>query len=99
MNDETVTAKLANAKVLSEVNSKDYDAIFYIGGHGPVVDLAFDPVNAKLASEVRRNNYTHQCKASLTKARLIVLAGWKSRGCSLSWACVRCRTPNIAPQR
>ena len=53
MNDETVTAKLANAKVLSEVNSKDYDAIFYIGGHGPVVDLAFDPVNAKLASEVR----------------------------------------------
>jgi len=53
LNDETVTAKLANAKVLSEVNSKDYDAIFYIGGHGPVVDLAFDPVNAKLASEVR----------------------------------------------
>lgn len=28
------------------------DAIFYVGGHGPVLDLASDPVNAKLASEV-----------------------------------------------
>lgn len=47
-----MTSKLASAKKLSEVNPKDYDAIFYIGGHGPVVDLAVDPVNAKLASEV-----------------------------------------------
>ncbi|KAF7352839.1 putative chaperone protein HSP31 [Mycena venus] len=30
---------------------KDYDAIFYVGGHGPVIDLAVDPVNIKLASE------------------------------------------------
>ncbi|KAH8834857.1 class I glutamine amidotransferase-like protein [Flagelloscypha sp. PMI_526] len=43
--------KLANAKVLSEVKASDYDAIFYAGGHGPVIDLAFLPENAKLASE------------------------------------------------
>ena len=29
----------------------DYDAVFYVGGHGPVIDLASDPVNAKLASQ------------------------------------------------
>lgn len=32
--DETVKSKLASAKKLSEVNSKDYDVIFYVGGHG-----------------------------------------------------------------
>ncbi|KAJ7496865.1 ThiJ/PfpI [Mycena latifolia] len=49
--DETVKSKLASAKSLSAVSAKDYDAIFYIGGHGPVIDLAVDPVNIKLASE------------------------------------------------
>ncbi|KAJ6487868.1 ThiJ/PfpI [Mycena sanguinolenta] len=49
--DETVKSKLASAKKLSEVNSKDYDAVFYVGGHGPVIDLAVDPINIKLASE------------------------------------------------
>jgi putative intracellular protease/amidase len=52
LKDETVKDKLANAKKLSDINVKDYSAIFYIGGHGPVIDLATDPVNIKLASEV-----------------------------------------------
>jgi putative intracellular protease/amidase len=43
--------KLAKAKKLSEVRAKDYDAIFYIGGHGPVFDLASDPLNDLLSSE------------------------------------------------
>jgi len=51
LNDPTVKAKLAGAKKLSDVASEDYDAIFYIGGQGPVLDLASDPVNAKLASQ------------------------------------------------
>ncbi|KAF7351275.1 ThiJ/PfpI [Mycena sanguinolenta] len=49
--DETVKSKLASAKKLSEINSKDYDAVFYPGGHGPVMDLPVDPINIKLASE------------------------------------------------
>ncbi|KAJ6509870.1 class I glutamine amidotransferase-like protein [Mycena vitilis] len=49
--DETAKDKLAKAKKLTEVNVKDYDAVFYVGGHGPVLDLAVDPVNIKLASE------------------------------------------------
>ncbi|KAE9410431.1 class I glutamine amidotransferase-like protein [Gymnopus androsaceus JB14] len=51
LKDETVKAKLASAKKLSDVDAKDYDAIFYVGGHGPVLDLATDPVNIKLASD------------------------------------------------
>ncbi|KAK0486844.1 ThiJ/PfpI [Armillaria luteobubalina] len=51
LTDETVRSKLANAKQLSTVNAKDYDAIFYVGGHGPVMDLPTDRANIKLASE------------------------------------------------
>jgi len=51
LNNENVKSKFANAKKLSEVQAKDYDAIFYVGGHGPVIDLAQDQVNANLASE------------------------------------------------
>jgi putative intracellular protease/amidase len=50
LNDATVKQKLASAKKLSEVSEADYDAIFYVGGHGPVLDLASDVTNAKLAS-------------------------------------------------
>jgi len=51
LENPTVKEKLATAKKLSDVNEKDYDAIFYIGGHGPVIDLATDSVNIKLADE------------------------------------------------
>ncbi|KII94812.1 hypothetical protein PLICRDRAFT_86276 [Plicaturopsis crispa FD-325 SS-3] len=49
--DDTVSKKLASALKLSDVKVEDYDAVFYVGGHGPVVDLAFDEVNIKLASK------------------------------------------------
>jgi putative intracellular protease/amidase len=52
LKDETVKQKFASAIKLSDINVSKYDAIFYVGGHGPVIDLASDPVNAKLASEV-----------------------------------------------
>ncbi|KAF9058128.1 ThiJ/PfpI [Panaeolus papilionaceus] len=51
LNDPTVKQKLETTKKLSEVSVKDYDAVFYVGGHGPVIDLASDPVNAKLVSD------------------------------------------------
>lgn len=49
LNDPEVKEKLAKAKKLSEVNEAEYAAIFYVGGHGPVIDLAVDPDNIKLA--------------------------------------------------
>ncbi|KAJ7100444.1 ThiJ/PfpI [Mycena epipterygia] len=54
LTDEIVKSKLANALKLSAVKAADYDAIFYIGGYGPLVDLAFDQVNTKLANEFYR---------------------------------------------
>jgi len=51
LNDEEVKSKLATAKTLSQVVASDYDAIFYPGGHGPMVDLPTDEVNIKLAAE------------------------------------------------
>ncbi|KAG6835825.1 hypothetical protein H0H93_014298, partial [Arthromyces matolae] len=51
LKDPVVLDKLAKTKKLSEVNVADYDIILYIGGHGPVIDLASDPLNAKIASE------------------------------------------------
>lgn len=52
LNDPTVKSKLANAKKLVDVDVKDYCAVHYVGGHGPMLDLASDPVNARLASQV-----------------------------------------------
>lgn len=52
LKDEKVKAKFANAKKLTQVGVTGFDAIFYVGGHGPVIDLPEDPVNIKLASDV-----------------------------------------------
>ena len=49
LKDDVVKAKFENCKKLTDVNASDFDAIFYVGGHGPVIDLAVDPVNIKLA--------------------------------------------------
>ena len=56
LRDDVVKDKFAKAKKLTEVDPKDYVAIFYVGGHGPVIDLASDPNNVKLASEFYRQN-------------------------------------------
>jgi hypothetical protein len=47
-----VISKLKNAKKLKDVKADDYDAIFYIGGHGPVLDLATDASNINLLNQV-----------------------------------------------
>lgn len=54
--DAAATAALASTKKLAEVSVADYDAVFYPGGHGPLWDLAEDPVSiglieAAIASE------------------------------------------------
>ena len=51
LQDATVKTKLENCLKLTDVKAADYDAIFYVGGHGPVIDLATDPANIKLAED------------------------------------------------
>jgi putative intracellular protease/amidase len=41
--DATATKALANTRKLADVSMKDFDALFYPGGHGPLWDLAWIP--------------------------------------------------------
>jgi len=46
--DAEAVQALAATRKLSEVSLEDYDAVFYPGGHGPLWDLAEDPVSIAL---------------------------------------------------
>ncbi|SRR6266702_4053560 len=78
LNDPAIKALLENAKPLSTVSFSDYSAIFYVGGHGPVLDLAKDEVNIELANKVRpnrirRTSATESSFSSTAPGRLSVL--------------------------
>lgn len=47
---------LANTVFLAEVSAGDFDAIFYPGGHGPLWDLAEDPVSTALIEAFAADN-------------------------------------------
>ncbi len=42
---------LAQTHKLSEISVADYDAVFYPGGHGPLWDLAEDPISISLIEQ------------------------------------------------
>lgn len=46
--DKKTQEVLANTRRLDTVSADDYDTVFYPGGHGPMWDLAEDPVSVKL---------------------------------------------------
>jgi putative intracellular protease/amidase len=46
--DEAAQKALAHTVKLADVKAEDYDAIFYVGGHGPMWDLAESPVSIAL---------------------------------------------------
>jgi len=46
--DNTAQEALANTVKLSSVKEQDFDTVFYPGGHGPMWDLAEDPVSIAL---------------------------------------------------
>jgi putative intracellular protease/amidase len=43
-----------NTLPLSKVNGKEYDALFFPGGHGPMWDLSSDPATARIVSEFHK---------------------------------------------
>lgn len=47
-NDADAKARIANTKVLADMNPDDFDAVFYPGGHGPLWDLANDATSIAL---------------------------------------------------
>jgi putative intracellular protease/amidase len=46
--DAAAQRVLANTARLADMKAEDYDAVFYPGGHGPMWDLAEDPVSIAL---------------------------------------------------
>jgi len=46
--DEVAKAQLAETVRLDSIDQKDFDTVFYPGGHGPLWDLAEDPNSIKL---------------------------------------------------
>jgi len=46
--DAKAQEKINNTKVLSTIDAKDFDAVFYPGGHGPLWDLANDKTSIAL---------------------------------------------------
>jgi len=46
--DEAAQQALANTVKLSTLKSEDFDTVFYPGGHGPMWDLAEDPLSIAL---------------------------------------------------
>jgi putative intracellular protease/amidase len=46
--DESAQQDLANTIPLADVKSEDFDTVFYVGGHGPMWDLAESPVSKAL---------------------------------------------------
>ena len=47
-NDADAKERIANTKVLVDMNANDFDAVFYPGGHGPLWDLANDETSIAL---------------------------------------------------
>ena len=46
--DETAKAALAHTVKLEDVKAADFDTVFYVGGHGPMWDLAESAVSIAL---------------------------------------------------
>ncbi|MEU3493325.1 type 1 glutamine amidotransferase domain-containing protein [Kitasatospora cineracea] len=51
----SIRAELARPVALEAVDPDDFDTVFYPGGHGPMEDLAQDPVSGALLTRVLRS--------------------------------------------
>ena len=52
--DQAAQAALAATVRLDSVSADDFDGIFYAGGHGPMYDLAEDPISIALIQDMWR---------------------------------------------
>ncbi|NRR93063.1 type 1 glutamine amidotransferase domain-containing protein [Winogradskyella undariae] len=52
--DDEAKQKIANTKVLADINADDFDAVFYPGGHGPLWDLTNDANSVALIEKFDR---------------------------------------------
>lgn len=74
--DKTLQEKLKNTHKLSTINQKDYDAVFYPGGHGPLWDLVDDKSSIALIESF----YTHDKPVAFVCHAPAVLKNVKVKG-------------------
>jgi putative intracellular protease/amidase len=74
--DKTLQEKLKNTHKLSTINQKDYDAVFYPGGHGPLWDLVEDKSSIALIESF----YTHNKPVAFVCHAPAVLKNVKVKG-------------------
>eukprot|EP01099_Mayorella_cantabrigiensis_P000043 TRINITY_DN1023_c0_g1_i1.p1 TRINITY_DN1023_c0_g1~~TRINITY_DN1023_c0_g1_i1.p1 ORF type:complete len:234 (-),score=46.29 TRINITY_DN1023_c0_g1_i1:56-757(-) len=55
LNSASVLAKLNNTLPISAVNPDNYSTIFFVGGHGPMWDIAQDSDVARVAARIYEN--------------------------------------------
>lgn len=76
---DSISDQLNHPRPLNEVDADDFDLVFYPGGHGPMEDLAHDPVSgALLSARVKANKPL----ALLCHAPAAVLAATDAEGTS-----------------
>jgi putative intracellular protease/amidase len=51
LNDPEAQQYVQKTLKLSDITVSDYDAVFYVGGHGPVIDLPVDTTSQKIIRE------------------------------------------------
>jgi len=68
--DTDVQQLLANTSKLAEVNTDDYDAVFYPGGHGPLWDLT---ENSDSITLINRFLDSHKIVATVCHATAVLL--------------------------
>lgn len=54
--DHQAQSLLGSTRKLRDLDPEDFDAVFYPGGHGPLWDLAEDPVSIELLEHFYRHN-------------------------------------------
>ncbi|MEO8240142.1 MAG: type 1 glutamine amidotransferase domain-containing protein [Flavobacterium sp.] len=74
--DKILQEKLKNTVKLSTINQKDYDAVFYPGGHGPLWDLVEDKNSIALIESF----YTHNKPVAFVCHAPAVLKNVKVKG-------------------
>jgi putative intracellular protease/amidase len=74
--DKTLQEKLKHTHKLSTINQKDYDAVFYPGGHGPLWDLVEDKNSIALIESF----YTHKKPIAFVCHAPAVLKNVKIKG-------------------
>lgn len=65
LKDEEAQKLVKNTVKLSGLKAADFDAIFYVGGHGPIVDLAVDEDSIKLIQDVSMTALRYQLPLQL----------------------------------